>query len=168
MWANAWQRIDRTADRLESAVLIIIMSVLFGLVTLQVLARLFEDPPTWTEEVSRYLMVWLTFFGAAVCVRHNEHVGFTLLAEYLGGKAGTALRFLARLATFALMLVLLVQGTMWVRTVIASGQTTITFDLPIFWIGLALPVAGFVGSIHALRSFFFGSDDAVIPPTEIE
>jgi TRAP-type C4-dicarboxylate transport system permease small subunit len=168
MASRFWKQLDHLEERIESAVLIAIMSVLFCLVTLQVLARLTDSPPTWTEEVSRYLMVWLTFFGAAVCVRHNEHVGFTLLADSLEGKWGVALRVVARLATLTLMLVILIQGTMWVRTVIQSGQTTITFALPIYWVALALPVAGLLGAIHALRSIFFDDNRATASQTEIE
>ncbi|MBN8956942.1 MAG: TRAP transporter small permease [Rhizobiales bacterium] len=146
-----WARFDRIMERAEAIVLMTIMFILFVLVTLQVLARLSDEPPTWTEEVSRYLMVWLTFFGAAVCIRYNEHVGFTLLAESLGGKSGDVLRRLAQLATFVLMIVLFIQGALWVRTVIASGQTMITFELPIYWVGLALPVAGLIGAIHSIQ-----------------
>lgn len=138
-------------DRAESLVLIAIMAALFALVTLQVGARLAEQPPVWTEEVSRYLMVWLMLFGAAVCIRHDEHVGFTLLADSLGPRVGRALRRFAYGVTFALMLILLFVGGSWVAGLIRSGQRTITFDFPIYWVGLALPVAGLLGAWHAAR-----------------
>ncbi len=148
---NFRRKLDVAFERAEDAILIAIMVALFALVTLQVLARLVEQPPTWTEEASRYLMVWLMFFGAAACVRHKEHVGFALLADAVGPRLGGFLRRAAHLATLALMLILFVQGGIWVGSLVESGQTTITFDLPLFWIGLALPVAGLVGALHALR-----------------
>jgi TRAP-type C4-dicarboxylate transport system permease small subunit len=165
---RAWRRIDRALERGENAVLVVIMVALFSLVTLQVLARLTEQPPTWTEEVSRYLMVWLTFLGAAVCIRYNEHVGFLLLSEALAPWVGDILRRATQGITLALMLVLLVQGGMWVGSLVRSGQTTITFDFPIYWVGLALPVAGFVGAVHSLRYILGPGREPEPPHVEVE
>jgi C4-dicarboxylate transporter, DctQ subunit len=168
MSTRLWKVLERIEGAAESVVLIGIMVALFGLVILQVAARLTDHPPSWTEEVSRYLMVWLTFLGAAVCVRHNEHVGFSLLADMLGGAVGRALRRIAQLATLALMLVLLVQGAFWVRSVMESGQTTITFSLPIFVVGLAVPIAGAIGTIYAIQRLFAPVDEKPSVPLEAE
>jgi TRAP-type C4-dicarboxylate transport system permease small subunit len=61
-----WKRFDVAEERVESVILIGLIAAMFLLVVLQILARVVAQSPTWTEEVSRYLMVWLAFFGAAV------------------------------------------------------------------------------------------------------
>ena len=38
---------------------------------------------TWTEEVPRYLLIWISFLGAAACVARREHVGFDVLFNAL-------------------------------------------------------------------------------------
>jgi TRAP-type C4-dicarboxylate transport system permease small subunit len=151
-----WKRFDVAEERVESVILIGLIAAMFLLVVLQILARVVAQSPTWTEEVSRYLMVWLAFFGAAVCLRHDEHVGFTLLPDCLSGFSALALRFVARLVTLALMSVILLEGVLWVTSVFHSGQKTITFQFPVFWIALAIPVAGLLGAAHALRLLIKG------------
>jgi TRAP-type C4-dicarboxylate transport system permease small subunit len=148
--SKALSTLDGILKRLESAVLVAIMIALFGLVVLQVGARIAGYPPPWTEEAGRYLMVWLMFFGAAVCVRYDEHVGFPLLADMLGGWMTVALRRFANFVTLLLMLLILVQGAYWMIGLAGLGQRAITFNLPIYWVGLAVPVGGLLGSVYAV------------------
>lgn len=62
------------------AVLLFIMLVL---VAVQVITRyIFNNPLSWTEEIARFVLVWLTFIGAVIALKQNQHVKF----EYLLGK----------------------------------------------------------------------------------
>ncbi|MEP9348273.1 TRAP transporter small permease [Xanthobacter sp. KR7-225] len=166
--SRTWRAIDRGLDRLESAILIIIMIALFGLVVLQIGSRFMGHPPPWTEEISRYLMVWLMFFGAAVCVRHDEHIGFVLLAESTPAPIRTLLRLVARIGTLVFMLVILCLSSVWVAGLVSSEQTAITLPMSIYWVGLALPVASALGSIYAARNVVDLPDEASELPPAVE
>ncbi|UJX46306.1 TRAP transporter small permease [Xanthobacter sp. YC-JY1] len=162
---GTWRAIDRGLDQLESAILIIIMIALFSLVVLQIGSRFMGDPLPWTEEISRYLMVWLMFFGAAVCVRHNEHIGFVLLAESTPAPVRTLLRLVARVGTLVFMLVIFWLSAEWVAGLVASEQTAITFPMSIYWVGLALPVASALGALYAAGNVVDRSNEASqLPP----
>ena len=52
----------------------------------------FDSGITATEEVSRYLFVWLTFMGAVVAMRRHEHLGMDTVIKLLprGGKRALA------------------------------------------------------------------------------
>lgn len=52
----------------------------------------FDSGITATEEVSRYLFVWLTFMGAVVAMRRREHLGVDTVIKLLprGGKRALA------------------------------------------------------------------------------
>ena len=52
----------------------------------------FDSGITATEEVSRYLFVWLTFMGAVVAMRRHEHLGVDTVVKLLprGGKRALA------------------------------------------------------------------------------
>ena len=59
-------------------------SALFVIVVLAVIGRYaFGKSLTWTEEVPRYLLIWISFLGAAACVARREHVGFDVLFNAL-------------------------------------------------------------------------------------
>src|SRR5215216_5461113 len=78
---------DRFVDGLVAVVrlvCIVLATALFVIVLAAIVARYgFGRAVSWTEEVPRYLLIWVSFLGAAVCVVKREHVGFELLFDSL-------------------------------------------------------------------------------------
>lgn len=74
-------------DRLERAVLAVGVAALallaFGVAAQVALRYLFAITPIWSEELSRYLLVWTVLAGAAVSVRGNRHIRVEFLADLL-------------------------------------------------------------------------------------
>lgn len=65
-------------------VLIVLLVSMCAAVFWQVISRyLLGKSSRWSEEVARYLMVWITFIGAAAGVTNKSHLGFTLLTKRL-------------------------------------------------------------------------------------
>src|SRR5215475_15233458 len=63
---------------------ITVASALFIIVVGAVIARyVFGQAVSWTEEVPRYLLIWISFLTAAVGVLHRDHVGFDVLLNAL-------------------------------------------------------------------------------------
>jgi TRAP-type C4-dicarboxylate transport system permease small subunit len=67
-----------------------IITIAFGLMILalmlQVVARyVLQVSIPWTEEVSRYLLVLMTFVGAALALRDRQHIAITFLLDRLSG-----------------------------------------------------------------------------------
>ena len=63
---------------------IAVATALFIIVVAAVVARyVFGRAVSWTEEVPRYLLIWVSFLGAAACVAKREHVGFDILFNAL-------------------------------------------------------------------------------------
>lgn len=62
-----------------------ILLLILVLATTQVTLRyVFTAPLSWPEELSGYLVVWLTFLGAAGVARKNLHVRVELMEEFCG------------------------------------------------------------------------------------
>jgi len=72
--------LDKTLD-----VFTIIMTLgIVVCVSLQVLFRfVLEFPAPWTEEIARYMFVYLTFIGSAIAVREKTHITIEVLVERL-------------------------------------------------------------------------------------
>ena len=47
-----------------------------------VLRYVFSASTSWAEEMIRYLMIWITFIGGSVCVRHSAHIRMDFLLRY--------------------------------------------------------------------------------------
>ncbi len=106
------------AIKFAIAVCLAVMVVLvFGNV---VLRYVFNSGITMSEELSRWLMVWLTFLGAIVALREHAHLGVDTLVRALP-PIGKRVCFVA---SYSLMLYadwLLLSGS-WKQTLITAGD----------------------------------------------
>ena len=79
--------LDRFAALLAAAVrlvCIVLATALFLIVVAAVVARYgFGQAVSWTEEVPRYLLIWISFLAASVGVLKRDHVGFDVLFNAL-------------------------------------------------------------------------------------
>ncbi len=117
------------------------LGLMSALVIYQVAARyLFDSPPSWTEELARYLQVWLVLLAAPVCLRRGMHLAVDLLTPRLPAFAGSLVRaaILALVGGFGLIFA--VQGVRLLR--IAALQTSPALGISMIWPYLALPLCG--------------------------
>ena len=70
--------VNRAADIADAGLLGVMVIIVFT----QVIFRFFiQQPLSWSEEVARYVFVWIIWIGAAVVVRENGHPGMDLLTR---------------------------------------------------------------------------------------
>ena len=82
--ANLLDRFCRLLDALMALLLAIMVVLVFGNV---VLRYAFDSGITVSEEMSRWLFVWMTFLGAVVAIKERGHLGTDMLVSRLP-KAG--------------------------------------------------------------------------------
>src|SRR3978361_1447383 len=86
-----------------------------------VLRYAFNSGIATSEELSRWLLVWLTFLGAIVALRQHGHIGVDTLVRALPPRG----KFLCFVASYLLMLYadwLLTLGS-WKQAVLTLGDT---------------------------------------------
>lgn len=96
----------RLATRLELAIDVLTgaaIAVMVVAISYQVFGRyVLGHSPSWSEELARYLMVWLTMLGAAAAMRSGGHIAVTTLIDMLppaGRRAALAVRDVAVVCT---------------------------------------------------------------------
>ncbi|TMG98675.1 MAG: TRAP transporter small permease [Betaproteobacteria bacterium] len=134
-------RFDAVFLRANRALLILLLAAMALMVFANVALRyLTNHSILWVEEVSRYAMIWLTFLGAGLVLRHGGHIGIDTLQERLPKWAPTL-----RAMIFALVLGFCAFMA-WIGARYATltwNQTTPVLQIPVGFVYLALP-AGFV------------------------
>jgi len=81
---NSMGKVKRILDKSVDFTTILILIVLVCVTFLQVIGRyIFQNPPAWTEELARYLAVWLTFLGAAMAFRSGNHLGIDFFTSMM-------------------------------------------------------------------------------------
>jgi TRAP-type transport system small permease protein len=110
-------------------------------VTLQVIARYTELIPhwIWTEEMARFLFIWMVMLGAMVGVRDGSHFDVDVWPQ-LGPRANALLRIVSGVFVLVFALVFIWYGIKFVQ--FGWSQTSELADLPMAWIFVAWPLAG--------------------------
>ena len=91
--------------------LIIMIPAMTGIVFVQVILRyVFLSPLSWIEELARYLLVWISCFGAAYGVRKGEHIAVMFLNNMFKGYVKSALTILIHALVIIFFMVCLTKG----------------------------------------------------------
>ena len=140
-------------DWLERAVLAVGVAAL-ALLTFAVAAQvalryLFAVTPIWSEELSRYLLVWAVLAGAAASVRGNRHIRVEFLADLLPPalrRGWYRLLDVLALAVFVLVAVLGVEAVKFNHGMRSTGlQAPLSYvmtSVPLFFAAAAVFLAG--------------------------
>ena len=123
----------------------------------------------WTEEVAKFVMVWLAFIGAPVVLEEGGHIAIDFIPSRLPPPVGHAALMLIQVIVMVVLAVLVFQG--WALAWNALPQIATTVDVSLFYIFLAVPIGSammltvslelLLRQATAIRS----SDDAPSEPT---
>jgi len=121
--------------------LVFTVAVLMIPVCLQIFSRYTQLIPSyiWTEEMARFLFVWMVMIGATVGVREGSHFDVDVWPT-LGVKANAALQIVSGLFILMLAAVFLWAGGEFTK--FAWNRVSELADLPLWMIHIAWPVAG--------------------------
>lgn len=100
--------ISRIVDKKLETLLWVILAAMSVVVAANVFCRfVLNFSLSWGDELAQILLVWLTFLGAAIAVRDNQHYYLHYLTRLVTGRRRLALLVLRELLTLAATLVLL-------------------------------------------------------------
>jgi len=127
--------------RLLSWLLALSVAVLMIPVSLQVFSRYTQLIPSyiWTEEMARFLFIWMVMIGAMIGVRENSHFEVDVWPD-LGARATAALQLAA--GAFVLLFAFVFVWAGWEFTRFAWNRVSELADLPLWMIHVAWPVTG--------------------------
>lgn len=135
-------------NRVVGWVLAALMAIMTVLISWQVFARyVMGNSLTFSEEVSRFSMVWLTMLGAAYAYRHGSLIAVELLSDSAGPRLQRALRLSITVASCLFAWVLLREGLSITERV--SGQTAPSLRISMAWLYAAVPAGALLILVNA-------------------
>jgi TRAP-type C4-dicarboxylate transport system permease small subunit len=102
----------------------------------------------WAEEVSRHLMIWLTFLGCGPVLRYGGHIAIENLQDILSSAWSKALRALIALMLFVFFAFFVYFGVLYAQ--LTQYQQTPATQISFAYIYSALPVGMSLCFIHWL------------------
>lgn len=139
-------KIKQGLDRILGAMLALLMAFMVANVTWQVFSRyILGDPSSWTDEVSRYMLVWLGLLGAAYVSGKNGHLAIDVLLAKWKGKQAYAVNILIHVLIILFAAgVMVIGGGNLVYITQVLDQRTATLQVPLSWVYAMVPFSGLV------------------------
>ncbi len=127
--------------RLLTWLMVATVAILIIPVSLQIFSRFTELIPSyiWTEELARFLFIWMIMLGAMIGIREGTHFDVDLLPA-LPPRATAALQIVTHLFILVFALVFLYWGIAFVQ--FGWNQLSELAELPMPYIFFAWPIAG--------------------------
>lgn len=141
------------------AMTLLVLDVVWGVFTRYALG----EQAKWTEELARFLLVWVAMLGAAVAFGRKAHLGVDLFVESLHPDARRPMTVIAHLVVllFAAM-VFLVGGWRVVSSTLALGQATPALGWKMGFVYLVLPISGLCMTVYSVRRLV---ESLALPPS---
>ncbi len=131
-------------DKVLGNILVVIMGIMVINVIWQVFTRfVVGTPSSFTDELARYLMIWLGILGAAYVSGRNMHVAIDVLALKSSNKTQKKLKLIVYILIilFAFFAMVIGGGRLVYITYVLDQQSP-ALQIPTALVYLAIPVSG--------------------------
>jgi len=142
--------IRQALDRVLAVACVALFAILVLTVSWQVFTRqVLGDPSTWSEELARYVFVWLGLFAAALVFSERGHIAVDFVVQKLSPRVQRSIAIVVQLAIIGFALVVLVWGGL-VASVAAWDHNLTGLPTQIGPMYLAMPITGAIISFYAI------------------
>ncbi len=136
--------IENSLNAILEKILVVILGIMVINVSWQVFSRyVLANPSSFTDELARYLMVWLGVIGTAYVSGKKLHVAIDILPDKLSPKRQVRLKKIVNLiiAFFATM-IFVIGGSNLVYLSYILGQKSAALQIPLYVVYLCIPFSG--------------------------
>ncbi len=142
----------KTKEPFEAYFCAVIFALLVIVLSMEVVARyVFSNSFRWSEELARYLFIWLIFIGASYAVVKKAHIHVDSLFAILPKKAKPYAELLGKFVWLAFSIFVVYLGVQQTLSVLNSSQLSPGLQIPLYLVYLAIPVGYLLMSLRIVQ-----------------
>lgn len=146
-------RFSDIVDKVSRAALLVIMAVMISVILMQVFFRYaLNAAMPWPEELTIFLLSWMSFIGSGIALKSWQHIGITLFANMLPRRIRAYLSILVKLAVLFFAIFLTYTGYILVQQSVHMVSDALRISM--IWPRLSLPIGGAIMVIHMISALF--------------
>ena len=135
---------------LASSALLVLLTCVLGI---NVVARYgFNSGLPWADEASRFALIWITFLGAAILVRLEQHIAVDLFLNAFPERVRRIVRVGIHLLAAAVALLLIFPGIQQVQR--QQHQLSPALEISMGWVYAVVPISGLYMLVYAIALTF--------------
>ena len=147
------KKITKIYDTLEASVLVLALAFSTLLIFVQVIFRyVLNDSITWSEELARYIFIWMIWLGTSVSMKQKEHIRMDMLMNAVHGKGKLVLELVSSIIMLAFCIFLVKYGWDLVASMMSRGNKSVALRLPMWIVYSSLPFSQLIVSLRLIGS----------------
>lgn len=155
---NFTRRLDGLLATATKWLVVGLIAVMIAITAAAVTLRYgFDRPITWSEEVAKYLMVWVAFLAGSQALRDGAHVSVDIFVALLPIKGARICALVSYILVCAFLLVLLIWGAKFVYGV-RTQYNPMLWNMSMVVPYAAVPVGAFLMLLRVSFAYFLRSD----------
>lgn len=150
---NVLKKIGEAVDRVCGVLIVLMVGAMVIITTAQIIWRVGSGtipgmrPLSWSEEVTRFLLIWATFLGATCVYRRGGNIAITAVQGLFPEGMQRTMRIVVHAVCFCLFAVLLYYGVQYCGKQV---RTAAALPVKMKYIYLCLPIGMGICMYHAL------------------
>ena len=138
--------LSNTIDRAMVGMVFLIVAAMVIVTTLQVVFRVAFNALTWSEELSRYLLVCGTFFGATLAYKRGNHIAVTFIIDFFPIRLRVWFNVLTYLLSLAFFVIVAQQGLNMITMQVF--QVSPALQMPMRYVYWSIPLSCAIMILH--------------------
>ena len=156
------RKIDNGLSKAEELVVMVLLTAMVVVVTIQVVNQAFLHLSiTWTEEVSRIMLVWSMMWGSSICVKRGSHLTVAFIFDRLKGVVKLIVRVLVLLFCIGVSVYLIRSGYFLVQNHLSQMLRFGVTRIPLFWASTAIPVGFCLIAFRFVLNLIYAVDEFI-------
>ena len=138
--SRLWHSVKKILKNLEEYLLISSLGLLVFLVFLQVVMRyFFQRSLTWSEEIARFLFLWMVWLGAALATKYDRHLKIELFLGKMSNSLRKKVDIVSMLIWISFSFFLFWKGAELTKVLIYRHQLSPVLEIPMACAYAAVP-----------------------------
>ena len=148
--ANTIHKISDFLDKVCSKLIIVILAIMVATTSLQIISRVFFSALSWSEELTRYLLVYLTFLGASSVYKKKGHISVLALQQLLPPVFQKVVSILVIVLSGVFFSMATFYGLKYMG--LQGSQLSAALRIPMKYIYMSIPVGFSIMILHSIDS----------------
>ncbi len=147
---DRWERTDEIIDRIEQILIVLFLSSMILVSSLQIILRnLFDTGLSWGDSLIRNLVLWVGFIGASLATREGKHISIDVVSRWLPSLGNKIVTLIIHLFSIFICILLTYASLKFIKNEAQMGEATF-LSIPNWVLETILPIT------FGLMSFRFG------------
>lgn len=148
--ANMINKLSDFLDKICCKLIITILAIMVATTSLQIISRVFFSALSWSEELTRYLLVYLTFLGASSVYKRNGHISVLAIQQLLPPRFKRYISIIVIIIGSTFFTIATIYGLKYMG--LQGNQLSAALRVPMKYIYMSIPIGFSIMILHSVDS----------------